>query len=76
MKKARVSKSSAPPGKSSEPLWWLAPGSATCDFCLRTYHFEAGYYCAICDRPVCPLCVMEIHDTRIIHCPACHMEDN
>lgn len=69
MNKTRVS-------KSSEPPWWLAPGSAVCEYCLRTYHCEAGYYCVVCDQPVCPLCMTEIHVTRTCLCPACHTEDN
>lgn len=55
----------------SELPWWLEPGSETCEFCLHTYHYEAGYYCVDCDRPICPACIVEVRVSRTVVCPAC-----
>lgn len=54
--------------------WWLESGSETCDFCLRTFHYEAGYHCLHCDRPVCPVCVEVVKTTHSIVCPECRKE--
>lgn len=56
----------------SEMPWWLALGPQICDFCLRAYHCEAGCHCPECDRPICPLCVVEVQVSRILLCPECH----
>lgn len=55
----------------SEMPWWLGPGPQACAFCLRAYHSEAGHHCPECDRPVCPLCVVERQMSHIV-CPECH----
>lgn len=54
--------------------WWLESGSETCQFCLRTFHYEAGYHCIHCDQPICPICVIELEETRDTICPACRDE--
>ena len=51
--------------------WWLQPGTETCPFCEAGYPFGAGYYCIDCDRPICPVCVVEIHASRKVYCPQC-----
>lgn len=51
--------------------WWLEPGAETCQFCERPFHYEAGYHCVHCDRPICPSCVLEVHETRETVCPEC-----
>lgn len=55
--------------------WWLEPGAQTCDFCQRTLHYEAVYYCVHCDRPICPLCVVKVRESQDIVCSECHAED-
>lgn len=57
--------------RNSTP-WWLDPGPQECEFCLLHYHYEAGYHCIECDRPLCPACVVEIRATRTVVCPECH----
>ncbi|HLQ85888.1 MAG TPA: hypothetical protein VK110_07020 [Salinisphaeraceae bacterium] len=52
--------------------WWLEAGAEECPFCLQHYHFEAGYHCSACDRPICPVCVLEIQASRRVLCPHCH----
>lgn len=52
--------------------WWLQPGPDHCAFCLHLYHGEAGSHCSLCDRPVCPGCMIEIRAIRGIVCPECH----
>ncbi|WP_156105255.1 hypothetical protein [Litchfieldella xinjiangensis] len=59
-----------------ETPWWLEPGPETCQFCHATFHFEAGYHCIYCDRPICPVCVREIQETRNTVCPECHQGDD
>jgi DNA-directed RNA polymerase subunit RPC12/RpoP len=56
------------------PAWWSETGPSTCDYCLATFHLEMGYYCADCDRPVCPVCVLAARDRRAVVCPECHTE--
>jgi hypothetical protein len=58
----------------NEAPWWLESGPETCQFCLRTFHYEAGYHCTYCDRPICPACVEECFDSRDTLCPECHEE--
>lgn len=54
--------------------WWLEPGAETCPFCETRLHFEALVYCTDCDRPVCPICLVEIRESRRLLCPECHAE--
>ncbi|AMC99741.1 hypothetical protein [Halomonas chromatireducens] len=56
----------------SEAHWWLESGPETCQFRLRTFHYEAGYHCIDCDRPICPACVAERLESRETLCPECH----
>ncbi len=58
-------------GRRAAP-WGLEAGPETCEFCLHTYHYEAGYHCVHCDRPVCPLCVMVVREREVVVCPDCH----
>lgn len=60
----------------AEPPWWLESGAETCQSCQRTFHYEAGYHCFHCDSPVCPVCVVELHETRQVICPECHAQDS
>lgn len=56
--------------------WWLEPGAQNCDFCQRTFHYEAIYHCVHCDRPICPFCVVEVvREKQGIVCSECHEED-
>ncbi|SDL63995.1 hypothetical protein SAMN05661010_02200 [Modicisalibacter muralis] len=55
--------------------WWLELGAQACDFCQRTFHYEAIYHCVHCDRPICPFCMMEIRESREVTCSECHEED-
>lgn len=54
---------------ASRHSWWEEAGPATCDFCLRAFHEETACYCAYCDRPVCPLCIVVIR--QFVICPQC-----
>lgn len=61
------------------PPWWLESGTEICQFCQRTFHYEAGFHCVYCDRPICPLCVvtvLEARGIREVHCPECHQGDD
>lgn len=51
--------------------WWLQAGAETCHSCQHNFHYEAGYHCVYCDRPICPSCVRECHDSRETVCPQC-----
>ncbi|GAB2789048.1 hypothetical protein GCM10027040_14090 [Halomonas shantousis] len=57
---------------SSETPWWLEPGSEYCEFCEHTFHYEGGYFCALCDRPLCPACGIKRHEDGTLVCPECH----
>ncbi|HET6655539.1 MAG TPA: hypothetical protein VFH57_04775 [Gammaproteobacteria bacterium] len=54
-----------------DTTWWLEAGAASCEFCAVAYHEEVAVHCIECDRPVCPVCVVEIRETREIICPEC-----
>ncbi len=58
----------------SEAPWWLESGPETCQFCLCTFHYEAGHHCIYCDRPICPSCVAARFENRDTLCPECHEE--
>ncbi len=58
----------------TETPWWLEPGPETCQHCQGTFHYEAGYHCFQCDSPICPVCVVELHETRQVSCPDCHAQ--
>jgi|TARA_R100000353_G_scaffold150273_1_gene108682 hypothetical protein len=55
--------------------WWLEPGAEHCDFCQHRYHYEAGYHCVYCDRPVCPVCVVWVRAEHAVACPECAEEE-
>ncbi len=54
-----------------EPAWWSEPGPERCGHCLHCYYVEMGYYCAECDAPVCPACVVTVLERRLVLCPGC-----
>ncbi|HKK53723.1 MAG TPA: hypothetical protein VKA74_19165 [Myxococcota bacterium] len=54
--------------------WALEPGPEVCGFCDRAYHIEAGAFCVDCDRPACPLCIVEVRESRCLVCPDCREE--
>lgn len=54
--------------------WWLEEGPESCPFCDSRLHYEALLYCADCDRPVCPTCLVEHLESRSVLCPECHDE--
>lgn len=58
----------------AETPWWLEAGEETCPFCQRHYHYEAGYHCVRCDRPICPLCVVVLQRHQEVRCPECGEE--
>lgn len=51
--------------------WWLETGPETCPFCTGRLHVEVLSFCADCDRPVCPTCLVE--ESRVL-CPECAEE--
>jgi hypothetical protein len=55
--------------------WWLEPGPEVCPSCGCHYHEEAGYWCCVCDRPVCPLCVVLLREPPVACCPDCRAEE-
>jgi DNA-directed RNA polymerase subunit RPC12/RpoP len=60
-----------PKRDSAADPWWSKPGPELCEFCLHTFQVEAGYYCADCDRPICPVCVLQIRERHSVSCPDC-----
>lgn len=50
--------------------WWLG-GRETCGFCLQFYVLEMEARCVHCDRPVCPMCVSEAEESRLLVCSEC-----
>ena len=60
---------------AGEPrAWWSEPGPDICEFCQQSFHVEVGYYCAECDRSVCPVCVLRLREHRTVVCPECTPE--
>ena len=55
--------------------WSLEPGLESCDFCAHRFAIEVAYFCADCDRPVCPLCVMRVVSRGELLCPECAAQD-
>lgn len=58
-------------GPVCEAASWLEWGPEECGFCLGPYHVELACYCAECDQPVCPLCVVVIRGECRVLCPEC-----
>ena len=54
---------------SPGPAWWDEAGPDVCEFCQHAFHVEVGFYCADCDRPVCPVCVITLSSRAA--CPEC-----
>ena len=55
-----------------EPLhWWSEAGPDVCEFCLHTFRMEVGFYCADCDSPICPACVISSRERHVSVCPGC-----
>lgn len=54
-----------------EAPWWMWP-EQECLFCVSDYAMLAEIYCADCDRPLCPMCVIVIHESAPrFFCPEC-----
>ena len=49
-------------------------GDEHCGFCLQRYAYELEVFCALCDRPMCPLCVVHEHVEAQRFCPDCATE--
>ncbi len=60
----------------ADPPWWLEPGPEHCDFCQYSFHYEAGYHCVHCDRPVCPVCVVSVRAEHTVTCPECGPQED
>lgn len=54
--------------------WWHDTGPESCGFCLVSYHKELAYYCADCDRPMCPACAVAVRERHVVLCPECAEE--
>lgn len=54
-----------------QQAWWLEVGPETCSFCEVRYHYEIAVYCAGCDQPTCPYCIVFVERTREPACPQC-----
>lgn len=63
--KPRIAHAGPVPGPSEQ--------AERCPHCLQVYVLEVGTYCAVCDEPICPFCVLEVKGEVV--CPACHEED-
>lgn len=59
--------------RTRSPRWWLETEVA-CPFCLQEHAVELTWYCVRCDRPVCPICAVELTLHRTAVCPECHEE--
>jgi len=57
---------------SVDPPWWLAQ-EAHCEACSERYAVGWERWCAVCDRPVCALCVVIVD--RTVLCPTCLGEE-
>lgn len=49
----------------------MEAGHEACGFCRQSYHYEMEIRCVDCDRPVCPVCVVRVRESREWHCPEC-----
>lgn len=56
--------------------WWAEPGPDTCAYCEVRYYAENGYYCELCDRPICISCVSRDFETGQTMCLHCEQGDN
>lgn len=54
----------------SDLPWWIDEGFETCTFCLQRYSYEMEYRCLECDAPICPMCIVDVHET-VVACPDC-----
>ena len=58
----------------SGAAWWDEAGPDYCEFCQHTFYVEVGFYCADCDRPICPVCVVTVHGQEGVTCSECSSE--
>lgn len=42
-----------------------------CPRCLQLHAYEATVWCARCDGPVCPFCVVRTRESRELTCADC-----
>lgn len=63
-----------PASNQAQPPWWLETGPEHCEFCLHSHYYEAVYHCVGCDRPMCPVCVIELRETHTLICSECAEE--
>jgi hypothetical protein len=60
---------------TSSLAWWAEPGPDTCSYCEINYYAEHGYYCEVCDEPICISCVSRDFETGQTRCPGCEQAD-
>lgn len=51
------------------PKLLLDDGQARCEFCEGEYSVQLEVRCAVCERPLCPLCATRARSS--FHCPEC-----
>lgn len=61
-------------GDSSSSTWCV-PGPDVCLYCAGPTSAEVCYFCAICDRLVCPACLLIERKTQRVLCPECAAEE-
>ena len=65
--------------QSSPAPWWAPRGSGAeaerCSFCLGVYAYELEVRCVDCDRPMCPVCAVEVRRTEVQVCLDCGAEE-
>jgi hypothetical protein len=49
--------------------WWLESGEEDCPHCEQTYTYAAEVRCFECDAPICPMCIVRVHEHVL--CPDC-----
>lgn len=54
--------------------WWMSP-EQECRFCVSDFAVLAEIFCADCDRPVCPMCIVAVPEAAVRYiCPDCREE--
>ena len=64
----RRAKTTPSPDANAIP-WWLDLGEEDCPHCEQPYSYHAEVRCLECDAPICPMCVVHIHEHAV--CPDC-----
>lgn len=53
---------------------WIERSDEPCPSCLHRYALEMEVRCVACDRPLCPVCVVRVRESREWFCPECRSD--